>query len=162
MLRFAWDERKNKRNRAKHGVWFEEAQNVLERSACAPVLTVPGVGSGLAPTPFKKNFNSPCFASRIVHLRAPHRAQPCAGVRFYSVRGRMWTVGLCAKPFRVRSSTISHAKSFRMQSSERKVGGTPHQGPIRNSLKSLPVRACGLAFQPFGQKNHFGGSSRPL
>ena len=29
MLRFDWDERKNKRNRAKHGVWFEEAQSVF-------------------------------------------------------------------------------------------------------------------------------------
>lgn len=30
MLRFDWDERKNKRNRTKHGVWFEEAQTVFE------------------------------------------------------------------------------------------------------------------------------------
>ena len=30
MLRFDWDERKNKRNRAKHGVWFEEAQSVFD------------------------------------------------------------------------------------------------------------------------------------
>jgi len=29
MLRFAWDERKNSRNRTKHGVWFEEAQTVF-------------------------------------------------------------------------------------------------------------------------------------
>jgi uncharacterized protein len=29
MLRFAWDERKNKGNRTKHGVWFEEAQSVF-------------------------------------------------------------------------------------------------------------------------------------
>ncbi len=29
MLRFAWDERKNRSNRAKHGVWFEEAQSVF-------------------------------------------------------------------------------------------------------------------------------------
>jgi uncharacterized DUF497 family protein len=29
MLRFDWDERKNRRNRAKHGVWFEEAQSVF-------------------------------------------------------------------------------------------------------------------------------------
>lgn len=29
MLRFDWDERKNKRNRTKHGVWFEEAQSVF-------------------------------------------------------------------------------------------------------------------------------------
>ena len=29
MLRFDWDERKNKRNRAKHDVWFEEAQSVF-------------------------------------------------------------------------------------------------------------------------------------
>ena len=30
MLRFDWDERKNRRNRAKHGVWFEEARTVFE------------------------------------------------------------------------------------------------------------------------------------
>jgi uncharacterized DUF497 family protein len=30
MLRFAWDERKNRGNRAKHGVWFEEAQSVFQ------------------------------------------------------------------------------------------------------------------------------------
>ncbi|MGB2640168.1 MAG: BrnT family toxin, partial [Candidatus Acidiferrum sp.] len=29
MLRFDWDERKNKSNRTKHGVWFEEAQSVF-------------------------------------------------------------------------------------------------------------------------------------
>jgi len=29
MLRFDWDERKNKSNRAKHGVWFEEAQSAF-------------------------------------------------------------------------------------------------------------------------------------
>jgi hypothetical protein len=28
-LRFEWDETKNKRNRSKHGVWFEEAQSVF-------------------------------------------------------------------------------------------------------------------------------------
>jgi len=30
MLRFDWDERKNRGNRAKHGVWFEEAQSVFD------------------------------------------------------------------------------------------------------------------------------------
>jgi uncharacterized DUF497 family protein len=30
MLRFDWDERKNKNNRAKHGVWFEEAQSAFD------------------------------------------------------------------------------------------------------------------------------------
>jgi hypothetical protein len=29
MLRFDWDERKNRGNRAKHGIWFEEAQSVF-------------------------------------------------------------------------------------------------------------------------------------
>jgi uncharacterized DUF497 family protein len=29
MLRFEWDERKNRGNRAKHGVWFEEAQSAF-------------------------------------------------------------------------------------------------------------------------------------
>ncbi len=30
MLRFEWDEQKNRANRAKHKVWFEEAQTVFE------------------------------------------------------------------------------------------------------------------------------------
>ena len=29
MLRFDWDEQKNKSNRTKHGIWFEEAQTVF-------------------------------------------------------------------------------------------------------------------------------------
>ncbi len=30
MLAFEWDEKKNKANRKKHGVWFEEAQSVFD------------------------------------------------------------------------------------------------------------------------------------
>jgi hypothetical protein len=30
MLRFDWDEQKNKSNRSKHGIWFEEALSVFE------------------------------------------------------------------------------------------------------------------------------------
>ncbi len=29
MLRFEWDESKNRRNRIKHGVWFEEARGTF-------------------------------------------------------------------------------------------------------------------------------------
>lgn len=29
-LRFEWDETKNKRNRFKHGIWFEEARSVFD------------------------------------------------------------------------------------------------------------------------------------
>ncbi len=29
MVRFDWDEEKNKKNRKKHGLWFEEAQQVF-------------------------------------------------------------------------------------------------------------------------------------
>lgn len=29
-LRFEWDETKNRRNRQKHGIWFEEAQSVFD------------------------------------------------------------------------------------------------------------------------------------
>ena len=29
MLRYDWDEQKNKGNRRKHGIWFEEAQSVF-------------------------------------------------------------------------------------------------------------------------------------
>jgi len=30
MLRFDWDERKNKANRKRHGIWFEEARTVFD------------------------------------------------------------------------------------------------------------------------------------
>lgn len=30
MLRFDWNEGKNKQNRTKHGIWFEEAQSVFD------------------------------------------------------------------------------------------------------------------------------------
>lgn len=30
ILQFDWDERKNRSNRTKHGVWFEEAQSVFQ------------------------------------------------------------------------------------------------------------------------------------
>ena len=30
MLRFEWDEKKNRNNRSKHGIWFEEAQTVFD------------------------------------------------------------------------------------------------------------------------------------
>lgn len=30
MIKFEWDEIKNKSNRKKHGIWFEEAQSVFD------------------------------------------------------------------------------------------------------------------------------------
>jgi uncharacterized protein len=30
MINFEWDENKNEQNRKKHGVWFEEAQQVFD------------------------------------------------------------------------------------------------------------------------------------
>jgi len=30
MLRFDWDEKKNRSNRSKHGIWFAEAQTVCD------------------------------------------------------------------------------------------------------------------------------------
>ena len=30
MIRFEWDERKNKANRKKHGIWFEETQQLFD------------------------------------------------------------------------------------------------------------------------------------
>ncbi len=30
MLKFEWDEKKNESNRKKHGVWFEEAQQIFD------------------------------------------------------------------------------------------------------------------------------------
>ena len=32
MLRFEWDEKKNRRNRSKHAVWFEEALSAFDDS----------------------------------------------------------------------------------------------------------------------------------
>jgi uncharacterized protein len=40
MLRFASDERKNRSNRRKHGVWFEEAQSVFD-DPCALLFPDP-------------------------------------------------------------------------------------------------------------------------
>lgn len=31
-MRFEWDEIKNRRNRSKHGIWFEEARSVFDDS----------------------------------------------------------------------------------------------------------------------------------
>jgi hypothetical protein len=36
MLRFAWDERKNRGNRIKHGIWFEEARSVFDDPRARP------------------------------------------------------------------------------------------------------------------------------
>jgi uncharacterized DUF497 family protein len=47
MLRFEWDEQKNKRNRAKHKVWFEEAQSVFDEPR--------GRGSTTTTTPSRKS-----------------------------------------------------------------------------------------------------------
>lgn len=33
MLRFEWDEAKNRQNRSKHGIWFEEARSVFDDPA---------------------------------------------------------------------------------------------------------------------------------
>jgi len=30
VIRFEWDEAKNRRNRIKHGIWFEEARSVFD------------------------------------------------------------------------------------------------------------------------------------
>lgn len=38
MLRFEWDESKNKTNRTKHGLWFEEAQSVFDDLAARVFL----------------------------------------------------------------------------------------------------------------------------
>ncbi|MFN9068423.1 MAG: BrnT family toxin, partial [Bdellovibrionales bacterium] len=29
-MKFEWDEDKNKKNRKKHGIWFEEAQQIFD------------------------------------------------------------------------------------------------------------------------------------
>lgn len=33
MVQFEWDEAKNRLNRSKHGIWFEEAQSVFDDSS---------------------------------------------------------------------------------------------------------------------------------
>src|SRR5690242_13288445 len=65
-------------------------------------------------------------------------------------------------PFECADPKVRPCNSFRMRSYEKRVGGTPNQGPIRNYLESFPLQAWWLAFQPFGQKDHRGDSSRPL
>lgn len=32
VMKFEWDEDKNKKNRKKHGIWFEEAQQIFDDS----------------------------------------------------------------------------------------------------------------------------------
>ncbi len=59
--------------------------------------TVPGVGGGLAPAPFKKSFTSSHFRSRVIHLSAPHRPQPRAGTLRLFLRFQPSTVG-CRPP----------------------------------------------------------------
>ena len=31
-MKFEWDEKKNEKNRQKHGIWFEEAKNIFSDS----------------------------------------------------------------------------------------------------------------------------------
>jgi len=38
MIQFEWDEAKNKHNRSKHGIWFEEAQSVFNDPVCRTFL----------------------------------------------------------------------------------------------------------------------------
>jgi len=45
MLRFDWDERKNRVNRTKHGIWFEEAQSVFQ-DPCARLFYDPEHSEG--------------------------------------------------------------------------------------------------------------------
>ena len=43
MLGFDWDEQKNKVNRTKHGIWFEEAQSVsaIRKDASFMIPSIP-------------------------------------------------------------------------------------------------------------------------
>ena len=40
MLQFEWDEVKNKSNRVKHGIWFEESQSVFDDSHARVFLDI--------------------------------------------------------------------------------------------------------------------------
>lgn len=40
MLRFDWDENKNRSNRSKHGIWFEEARSVFDDTSSRVFMDV--------------------------------------------------------------------------------------------------------------------------
>ncbi|RYZ76684.1 MAG: BrnT family toxin [Proteobacteria bacterium] len=44
MLEFSWDERKNRSNQKKHGVWFEEAKSVFDDHLARLFLEGSGLG----------------------------------------------------------------------------------------------------------------------
>jgi uncharacterized DUF497 family protein len=48
MLRFDWDEQKNKGNRTKRGIWFEEAQafSAIHTDACFMIRSIPSTRIG--------------------------------------------------------------------------------------------------------------------
>ncbi len=58
MFRFEWDENKNKQNRMKHGIWFEEAASIFD-DPCFRVFHDPEhsdqedrfLGMGISTTP---------------------------------------------------------------------------------------------------------------
>ena len=90
MLRFDWDERKNKSNRTKHGVWFEEAQSVFSdphgRLFCDPEhsegedrFLLLGVSSAGRTLVVVRCYREPDSLIRIISARKATRKE----VRFY-------------------------------------------------------------------------------
>lgn len=90
MLRFDWDERKNKSNRTKHGVWFEEAQSVFsdprgrvfddpEHSGEEERFLVLGVSSAARPLVVVHCYRESDSVVRIISARKATKKE----VRFY-------------------------------------------------------------------------------
>lgn len=90
MLRFDWDERKNKANRAKHGVWFEEAQSVFsdvharlfddpEHSEEEDRFLLLGLSSAARPLVVVHCYRDSDFVVRIISARKATKKE----VRFY-------------------------------------------------------------------------------
>jgi uncharacterized DUF497 family protein len=90
MLRFDWDEGKNKSNRAKHGVWFEEAQSVFsdpharvfhdpEHSEEEERFILLGVSSALRPLVVVHCYRESASVVRIISARKAIKKE----VRFY-------------------------------------------------------------------------------
>ena len=90
MLRFEWDERKNKSNRVKHGVWFEEAESVFndpharvfddpEHSEEEERLLLLGMSSAARPLVVVHCYRESDLVVRIISARKATKKE----VRFY-------------------------------------------------------------------------------
>ena len=90
MLRFEWDERKNRSNRTKHGVWFEEARSAFrdpnahlfhdpEHSEEEDRFILIGVSSAARPLVVVHCYKEPDSTIRIISARKATKKE----CRFY-------------------------------------------------------------------------------